>query len=88
MRAIGSCGDMPAIGRVMRSWCRTGATGTSTPASAPTSRAQAPAASITSGVEMSPRGVDTPAISPLSTMMPVTGASPMTSDPSCAIAAM
>ena len=88
MRAIGSCGDMPGMGRVMRSWCRTGTTGTSTAASAPTSRAQAPAASITSGVAMSPRGVVTPAISPLCTKMAVTGVSPMTSEPNCPIAAM
>ena len=57
MRAIGSVGDMPAIGCVMRSWCRTGAIATSTPASSPTPRAQAPAASTTSGVSISPRGV-------------------------------
>ena len=55
-RTVGWRGSTSASGSVMHSWWRTGQSGMTRPASSPTLRVQAPAASITIGVSIRPRG--------------------------------
>ena len=72
MRTIGSSGPTPSIGSVMSTWWRVGTIGTWIPAPAATWRAQAPAASTTTGVSIRPRSVSTPRTAPSWTWIPVT----------------
>ncbi len=60
------------MGRVTRYSCAIGITGTSTPASAPISRANMPPALITISVSIEPLSVSTPITRPRSTPIAVT----------------
>ncbi len=63
---------MPAIGSVMKSWWRVGTIGTRMPTSSASRADQAPAASTTTGLSITPADVRTPRIRPPSWRNPVT----------------
>ncbi len=73
----GGRGSRRGPAAVVSTWRRSGVTGRSTPAQAPTSRDQAPAAQTTVEVRTVPRSVTTALTSPPSLRIPVT-ADPVT----------